>query len=98
MNFYYSTYSFSTFLSLNAITYDSFSEYLKELIPGNGIPSTAVKKHREVSRMKLGGKLKVVLLSMLLAVSSLYVMPNEFSQSVVAQAKVVKVVLLLIRR
>ena len=37
--------------------------------------------------MKIGGKLKVVLLSMLLAVSSLYVMPNEFSQSVVAQAK-----------
>ena len=37
--------------------------------------------------MKIGGKLKVVLLSMVLAVSSLYVMPIQFSQTVVAQAK-----------
>jgi aminopeptidase YwaD len=37
--------------------------------------------------MKIGGKLKVIMLSMVLAVSSLYVMPIQFSQTVVAQEK-----------
>ncbi|QUW21428.1 M20/M25/M40 family metallo-hydrolase [Sporosarcina sp. Marseille-Q4063] len=37
--------------------------------------------------MKIGGKLKVLMLSMMLAVSSLYVMPIQFSQTAVAQEK-----------